>query len=91
MSDVKIYTKRGCPYCAAALELLDEKAVPYQNIEVGTDPVKRRKLAEETGRGTVPQVFINGTAVGGYAELSALDAEGELDELLAGASPPFFP
>jgi glutaredoxin 3 len=35
----------------------------------------------------VPQIFINGTHVGGSDELFALDVRGELDKLL-GRTPP---
>jgi glutaredoxin 3 len=35
------------------------------------------------GRRTVPEIFINGKIVGGYDELRALEAEGELDPLLS--------
>ena len=36
------------------------------------------------GRTTVPQIFINGTHVGGYDDLAELDKNGKLDKLLAG-------
>lgn len=34
------------------------------------------------GRSSVPQIFINGTHVGGSDELFELDVRGELDKLL---------
>ncbi len=34
------------------------------------------------GRATVPQVFVDGQALGGSDELAALEASGELDGLL---------
>ncbi|HVV88772.1 MAG TPA: glutaredoxin 3 [Kofleriaceae bacterium] len=83
-ADVRIYTTRWCGYCFAAVRLLDRKKVRYQNIDVGSDPDKRRWLAEVTGRTTVPQVFINDRPVGGFTDLEALDERGELDRLLAG-------
>jgi glutaredoxin 3 len=36
---------------------------------------------EKTGRNTVPQVFINGTHIGGFDDLSDADASGKLDDL----------
>ena len=36
-----------------------------------------------TGRRTVPQIFIAGQSVGGYEELAELDRGGQLDVLLA--------
>ena len=37
-----------------------------------------------TGRRTVPQIFIGGRHVGGFDDLAALEAAGELDPLLRG-------
>jgi glutaredoxin 3 len=44
----------------------------------------RRWLVEATGRTTVPQIFIDGEAVGGYTDIRALDERGVLDRMLAG-------
>jgi len=38
---------------------------------------------EKTGRNTVPQVFINGTHVGGFDNLSAAEQSGRLDKILS--------
>jgi glutaredoxin 3 len=39
--------------------------------------------AKAGGRTSIPQIFIDGRAIGGSDELAALDASGELDTLLA--------
>jgi len=85
MAEVKIYTTGYCPYCHAAKALLDGKRVPFTEIDVTGDHEARARLARETGRRTVPQVFIDGRPVGGYDELAALDRSGRLDEMLRGA------
>ena len=82
MADVKIYTSQWCGYCTAALRLLRQKGVAFQEIDCTRDPDKRRWLVETTGRRTVPQVFIDGRAVGGFTDLRALDERGVLDRLL---------
>lgn len=84
MAEVTIYTTLYCPYCIRAKALLNGKRVAYQEIDLSDDPEERSRLVERTGRRTVPQVFINGEAVGGYEELAALDRAGKLDTLLAG-------
>jgi glutaredoxin 3 len=81
---VKIYTRRWCGYCTAAERLLTQKGVAYEQIDATGDPELRKWLVEATGRTTVPQIFIEGTPVGGYDDLRALDRTGRLDELLAG-------
>lgn len=87
MAEVVIYTTRWCGYCRSAVRLLDRKQVRYENKDVTSDPATRRWLVDTTGRTTVPQVFINGRSVGGYDDIAALDARGELDRLLAEPAP----
>ena len=85
MSDVTIYTKSWCPYCQKAKALLGAKGVQYQEIDVGHDPDGQAAMAKRAnGRSTVPQIFINGTHVGGCDDLHALEDAGKLDALLAG-------
>jgi glutaredoxin 3 len=85
---VKIYTRRLCGYCFAAVRLLEKKGVAYEEIDATGDRELRRWLAEATGRTTVPQVFIDDKPIGGYDDLRALDRSGALDALLAGAPAP---
>ena len=84
-AQVKIFTTSWCGYCHAALRLLTQKGVQFEQIDA-EDPKLRKWLRQETGRSTVPQVFIDGKSVGGYTDIRALDERGELDRLLAGSS-----
>jgi glutaredoxin 3 len=81
-SDVTIYTTHVCAYCIAAKGLLRARGVAYDEVDVTRDSAKRAWLVEATGRKTVPQIFIAGTAVGGYREPVALDRSGRLTEML---------
>ena len=84
MPPVKIYTKTWCPYCAAAKELLAQKGVAFEEVEITGKPGARDEMiAKAGGRSTVPQIFIGGRHVGGSDDLHALDSRGELDPLLA--------
>jgi glutaredoxin 3 len=65
-----------------AKRLMREKGVAFEEIDVAVDQDKRRWLVETTGQRTVPQVFIDGKAYGGYTDIAALDRKGELDPLL---------
>lgn len=84
MSNVVLYTKSTCPYCRAAKALLRSKQVDFREYEISTSPALRGEMIAKSGRLTVPQIFIEGRAIGGYDDLSALNASGELDALLAG-------
>lgn len=84
MAKVEIYTTSYCPFCIRAKSLLKNKGIAFSEIDVSDDDAMREKMIELSGgRRTVPEIFINGKIVGGYEELSALDAAGELDAMLA--------
>lgn len=86
MPKVTIYTTPFCPYCHSAKALLRRKNVEFSEIDVSYDADERqRMMAKANGRRTVPQIFIGETHVGGSDELHALDRQGKLDPLLAGA------
>lgn len=83
-AEVKIYTVDWCGYCSAALRLLRAKGVEFEQIDVDGNAKMRKWLVEQTGRTTVPQIFIDGVSVGGFTDIRALDERGVLDEMLAG-------
>ena len=83
MAKIEIYTTPYCPYCLSAKALLTRKGVSFTEINVSGDPEGRRKMIERSGGYTVPQIFIDGTAIGGSDELHMLDRAGKLDPLLA--------
>ena len=82
MANIIIYSKANCPYCDWAKQLLDNKKAIYQEIRVDTDANQRVEMERLSGKRTVPQIIINGKAIGGFDNLSALDKAGELDTLL---------
>ncbi|WP_373099421.1 MULTISPECIES: redoxin family protein [Pasteurellaceae] len=65
---VSLFTKPGCPFCAKAKALLQEKGLPYEEIILGKDATITSVRAI-TGRVTVPQVFIGGKHIGGSDDL----------------------
>ncbi|MEP7222678.1 MAG: glutaredoxin 3 [Novosphingobium sp.] len=83
MTKVEIYTQWGCGYCSRAKALLDRKQVEYTEYDVTMDSARRREMTDRApGASTVPQVFIDGAAMGGSDDIHALDAAGKLDTLL---------
>jgi glutaredoxin 3 len=79
-----MYVTDWCPFCRRARELLRSKGVvEIEEIEIELDAQGRAELQAKTGRRTVPQIYLGGTHVGGYAELYALERAGKLDSLLA--------
>ena len=83
MAEVIIYRTNYCPYCDMAKRLFDEMGVDYEQIDVTSDAEGRKKMMELSGgKRTVPQIFIDGKSVGGFTDVRALRASGELDKLL---------
>ncbi len=84
MVSVEMYTTAICPYCVAAKNLLKQKGFDYSEIRVDTDPQRREEmLTRSGGRRSVPQIFVNGTHVGGFDDLVAADRSGKLAEIAA--------
>lgn len=82
-AQVVIYTTGYCPYCTRAKSLLSKKSVEFKEVDVSDRPDLRSWIAERTGQRTVPQVFVNGEALGGFTDIDALERRGLLDPKLS--------
>ncbi len=83
MAQVEIYTKAFCGYCARAKSLLRDKGVEYEEYDITMGGPKREEmLSRSNGGTTVPQIFVDGTHVGGSDDLAALNRAGKLDPIL---------
>lgn len=84
MAEIEIYTTLFCPYCERAKALLTRKGAAFAEHDAphGSE-ARRAAIARSGGRTTVPQIFINGQAIGGADELAALERAGRLDAMLA--------
>lgn len=85
MAHVEMYTTMTCPWCVRAKRLLAARGVnEIEEIDVSDD---RTSMVERTGgASTVPQIFIDGTHVGGYDSLVEHDRDGRLATLIAGGT-----
>lgn len=83
MTSVELYTSAICPYCVAAKTFLRQKGLEFGEIRIDVDPSRRDEmLARSGGRRSVPQIFINGTHIGGFDDLVAADRSGHLAAVL---------
>ena len=82
MSKVVVYSKAHCPYCDHAKQLLQKKGVTYTEIRIDQDAAEAKRMIELTQRRTVPQIIINGEAIGGFDDMWALEQSGQLDDRL---------
>lgn len=84
MAKIEIYTSPLCPYCWRAKRLLARKRVAFEEIDLWAEPQRRAEMIQRAGgRMTVPQIFIDGRAVGGSDDLHELERTGQLDRLLS--------
>lgn len=84
MANVTVYTKDYCPYCTKAKNMLKNKGVTFEEIDISNDADLQMQIVEKSGgRRTVPQIFINDKPIGGFDDMAALDKNGELDILLS--------
>ena len=57
MSDIQIYTKPGCPYCAAAKADFERRDVRYVEHNAKDDPAALQRMLElNGGRRHVPTI-----------------------------------
>ena len=67
MSDVTIYTKTGCPYCAAAVKHYTDEGVSFTEVNVTEQPAMKDRLLEITGgRRMVPVIVEDGAVKVGF-------------------------
>lgn len=72
MNTIEIYTKPGCPYCANAKQLLTQQGKVYVEYDVLRQPQKLKEMYSRGLQRTVPQIFIDGVAIGGFTDLIKL-------------------
>ncbi len=82
MAKVIMYSKDPCPFCVNAKRLLNDKGIPFEEIDLTDQPAEMQRIKDETGWRTVPIIMIDGKLIGGYTDMKALDDQGELDKLL---------
>ena len=75
IKEVKMYTKKVCPYCVKAKGLLSSKGLEWEEVSMEDPAIRESFMAEYPTVRTVPQIFINGDRIGGYDELVALGLE----------------
>jgi glutaredoxin 1 len=65
---IEIYGKPMCPFCDKAKQLCENRKFDYTYKSLGTDFQVNELLEMFPGAKTVPQIKINGKAIGGWTE-----------------------
>lgn len=82
MKKVIMYTWTVCPFCVKAKRLLNQKGIPFEEINLDNKDDELDKLRAQTGWKSVPQIFIGNEFIGGCDDLYALEVKGDLDHKL---------
>jgi glutaredoxin 3 len=81
MPGITVYTTDPCSFCTRAKALLDQRGLPYDEVDLARDPAGRARLVELTGMMSFPQVVVGDDVIGGFMELVRADRTGRLREL----------
>lgn len=86
MKKVLIYTLNYCPFCQKAIDFLKNKEIPYENIDITYDEEEMTKKIAQIfnikDEITFPQIIIGKDNIGGYDNITELEKNGKLEELL---------
>lgn len=74
-----------CGFSARVVDLLEQHEAEFATVDVLEDPELRASMKEYSNWPTFPQLFVDGTLVGGCDIVTQMDSEGELGPLLAGS------
>lgn len=86
MNAVTVYSKDWCPYCKAAKQLLNQKGIDFDEIDITNDLAREGEMRKRTGRTSVPQIYVGDVHVGGFDDLTHSSRTGELALLLESES-----
>jgi len=83
MKKILIYTGYLCGYCTRAKNLLEEKNISFEEINIHDQPKKLEEMKKLSGgKLSVPQIFFGDIHIGGSDDLYNMNIEGELDKLI---------
>lgn len=83
MPKIEVYTKDYCGYCAQAKILLRSKGLDFEETDITYSVQQQAAVQKRSGRRTVPQIFVDGAAIGGFDDLVALNVSGQLDAMMS--------
>jgi glutaredoxin-like protein len=68
--DITVFSRPGCSFCAKAKGLLRDAGMEFEELQLNRDYTDRtlRAVADAT---SYPQVFVDGTLIGGAEELES--------------------
>jgi glutaredoxin len=62
-------SKAGCGHCVRAKNLLKQNNLSFEEIDLSENGLSNISLQAISGAATTPQIFVDGTLIGGADEL----------------------
>jgi monothiol glutaredoxin len=72
-----------CGFSAATVDVLRTYNVPFHAVDVLPEPMLREEIKAFADWPTIPQLYVDGTFIGGYDIVREMHATGELRQLMA--------
>ena len=72
-----------CGFSAKVVNILNNYSVVFQDVNILEDPEIRMRLSEYSNWPTIPQLFVNGTFIGGCDIAVELHNNGELETIFS--------
>ena len=69
MEQIKVYTKKRCPYCTSAKIWLTQKNYQFEEVSLDNAEILREFIETNPRLRTVPQIFVGKENIGGFSEL----------------------
>ena len=66
MVGVKVYSSRDCPNCTMLKKFLNERNIPYVDIDVGYDEEAAYEMIMKSGQMSVPVTEVEGRVIVGF-------------------------
>ena len=86
---IEIYHRPLCGFCAHAFSLLEPLGHPLTTYDIWAESGRNQEMLERAnGQRTVPQIFVNGTHIGGCDDLIESLGNGRFMNLLNGDQTP---
>lgn len=77
-----------CGFSARVVQILDNLLPDYATIDVLSEPQIRQGIKEYSDWPTIPQLYVDGTFIGGCDIITEMNASGDLQKVLGTEGPP---
>jgi glutaredoxin 3 len=64
--EITLYSRPLCGWCQEAKAWLEERGWAFETLDVGADPVARRRAIESSGQTLVPVIEVDGHVLGDF-------------------------